>query len=101
MDDAVALADAGAFAIVLEKVPSDLAKRITDRIDVPTIGIGAGPDCDGQILVWTDMMGMSTEFRPRFVRRYAELHDVITRGVSAYINDVRNHTFPSADESYP
>lgn len=101
MDDAVALAEAGAFAIVLEKIPSDLAKRITERIDVPTIGIGAGPDCDGQILVWTDMMGMSTEFRPRFVRRYAELHDVITRGVSAYINDVRNHTFPSAEESYP
>lgn len=100
-DDAIALAQAGAFAIVLEKIPSDLARAITASVSIPTIGIGAGPDCDGQILVWTDMMGMSTEFRPRFVRRYAELHDVITNGVQAYIDDVRNHAFPNADESYP
>jgi len=99
--DAKALQHAGCFAIVLEGVPDEVARMVTDAVDVPTIGIGAGPDCDGQILVWTDMMGMSTEFRPRFVRRYAELHDVITRGVSAYINDVRNHAFPSAEESYP
>ncbi|MBU3741123.1 MAG: 3-methyl-2-oxobutanoate hydroxymethyltransferase [Candidatus Kapabacteria bacterium] len=100
-DDAIALEQAGAFAIVLEKIPSDLASAITASVSIPTIGIGAGADCDGQILVWTDMMGMSTEFRPRFVRRYAELHDVITRGVQTYIDDVRNHTFPNADESYP
>jgi len=100
-DDAIALEQAGAFAIVLEKIPSDLASTITASVSIPTIGIGAGPDCDGQILVWTDMMGMSTEFRPRFVRRYAELHDVITTGVATYIGDVRSRSFPSAEESYP
>lgn len=99
--DAVALQQAGAFAIVLEKIPSSLAATITAAIDIPTIGIGAGPSCDGQILVWTDMLGMSTEFRPRFVRRYAELHDAITTSVGRYIDDVREHRFPGPEESYP
>lgn len=98
--DAVALQQAGAFAIVLEKIPSSLAAEVTKLVDVPTIGIGAGPDCDGQILVWTDMMGMSTEFRPRFVRRYAEIHDVMTSAVQAYVADVKGRTFPTQEESY-
>lgn len=100
MADARALRDAGVFAIVLEKVPAHLAQEITAMVDVPTIGIGAGNGCDGQILVWTDMMGMSTEFRPRFVRRYAELHDVISEGVRSYVSDVRSRSFPSSEESY-
>ncbi|HBB24650.1 MAG TPA: 3-methyl-2-oxobutanoate hydroxymethyltransferase, partial [Bacteroidetes bacterium] len=98
--DAVALQQAGAFAIVLEKIPSSLAAEVTKLVDVPTIGIGAGPDCDGQILVWTDMMGMSTEFRPRFVRRYAELHDVMTSAVQAFVSDVKGRAFPTQEESY-
>lgn len=98
--DAIALEQAGAFAIVLEKVPSHLAREVTARVSIPTIGIGAGPDCDGQILVWTDMMGMSTEFRPRFVRRYAELHDIMTTAVQSYVADVRGHNFPGPEESY-
>lgn len=98
--DAVALQEAGAFAIVLEKVPSVLAAEVTKLVDVPTIGIGAGPSCDGQILVWTDMVGMSTEFRPRFVRRYAELHSIITEAVRSYVADVKGHTFPTHEESY-
>ena len=86
--------------MVLEKIPQALAARVTEKLTIPTIGIGAGPACDGQILVWTDMMGMSTEFRPRFVRRYAELHDVMTEGVARYVSDVREHTFPGPEESY-
>jgi len=98
--DAVALQEAGAFAIVLEKVPSELALDVTSIIDIPTIGIGAGKGCDGQILVWTDMLGMSTEFRPRFVRRYAELHDAMTASIGAFVSDVRNRSFPGDEESY-
>jgi len=99
--DAVALRDAGAFAIVLEKIPMMLAKEVTALIDIPTIGIGAGPYCDGQILVWTDMMGMSTEFRPRFVRRYAEMNATMTSAVKEFVSDTRGRSFPSTEESYP
>lgn len=98
--DAMLLQDAGAFAIVLEKVPAVLAAEITAALHIPTIGIGAGNQCDGQILVWADMMGMSTTFRPRFVRRYAEMHDVMTSAVQSYITDVRSKDFPSTEESY-
>lgn len=98
--DAVALQEAGAFAVVLEKIPSDLAAEITALLTIPTIGIGAGPSCDGQILVWTDMMGMSTEFRPRFVRRYAELNSIMVEAASRYVSDVRDRSFPSEEESY-
>ncbi len=99
-EDALLLQDAGVFAIVLEKVPSALAASITASLTVPTIGIGAGSGCDGQVLVWTDMMGMSTNFRPRFVRRYAELHEIMTNAVQRYVADVRSKDFPSAEESY-
>lgn len=98
--DAEALQQAGAFAIVLEKVPATLAAEITKLVDVPTIGIGAGVHCDGQILVWADMLGMTTEFRPRFVRRYAELAEMMTSAVGAYVRDVRGNVFPSDEESY-
>jgi len=99
-NDATALEQAGVFAIVLEKIPASLAGEITAASGVPTIGIGAGTKCDGQILVWTDMMGMSTEFRPRFVRRYAEMHDVMMNAVKRYIADVQSHSFPNDEESY-
>ena len=99
-NDALALQEAGAFAIVLEKIPSELGKTITEAIQIPTIGIGAGPYCDGQILVYTDMLGLTVEFSPRFVRRYAHLYDVIKDAVNVYTDDVRNHNFPTLDESY-
>lgn len=98
--DAEALQAAGAFSIVLEKVPADLAKEVTALVDIPTIGIGAGPDCDGQILVWADMLGVTTEFRPRFVRRYAELAEAMTTAVGSYVKDVRDRQFPTDEESY-
>lgn len=88
------------FALVLEKIPTALAQEITEMISVPTIGIGAGPHCSGQILVWTDMVGMTTSFRPRFVRRYAELHSTISEAVGKYVADVRSKGFPSSEESY-
>jgi 3-methyl-2-oxobutanoate hydroxymethyltransferase len=99
-EEALLLQEAGIFALVLEKIPASLATEVTASLHVPTIGIGAGGGCDGQILVWTDMMGMSTTFRPRFVRRYAELHDVMTRAVQAYVDDVRGRQFPTEEESY-
>jgi len=100
LDDARALAKAGAFALVLEKVPAGLAKAITAELPVPTIGIGAGLDCDGQVLVTHDMLGLFTAFRPRFVRRYAELAATIDQSVRLYGDDVRNGRFPGPAESY-
>ena len=100
VDDAVALEQAGAFAIVLEKVPSELGQRMAAATTVPIIGIGAGPHTDGQILVTPDMLGMFTRFRPRFVRRYRELAADIGDAVGSYCDDVRSGSFPAADESY-
>ena len=99
-DDALALQEAGAFAIVLEKVPAELAASLTDELEVPIIGIGAGPGCDGQILVSHDMLGLYTRFHPRFVRRYAELGAAMREAFAAYVGDVREGDFPSEDESY-
>jgi 3-methyl-2-oxobutanoate hydroxymethyltransferase len=98
--DAKTLADAGVFAIVLEKIPSKLAQRITRTVPVPTIGIGAGPECDGQVLVVYDMLGLTEEFKPRFVRRYAELARDMRSAFSRYIDDVRAARFPTDRESY-
>lgn len=98
--DARALADAGAFAVVVEKVPAALAARLTSEIPIPTIGIGAGPGCDGQVLVTPDMLGLNTQFHPRFVRRYARLAEVMTEAFSHYREDVKAGTFPAAKESY-
>jgi 3-methyl-2-oxobutanoate hydroxymethyltransferase len=98
--DATALEEAGVFGLVLEKVPSDLAREITSSLSVPTIGIGAGAECDGQILVTQDMLGIFTKFRPRFVRRYAELRETIASAFRQYRADVKDGSFPSEEESY-
>lgn len=98
--DAKVLADAGVFAIVLEKIPTALAKKVTQTVPVPTIGIGAGPHCDGQVLVVYDMLGLTEEFKPRFVRRYAELADEMRGAFRRYIKDVKSGDFPRMKESY-
>jgi len=100
IEDAKILEEAGAFAVVLEKVPRELAKKVTETLSIPTIGIGAGPYCDGQILVTPDMLGLNKEFHPKFLRYYANLADVLNGAFKQYINDVRENTFPSTDESY-
>ncbi|HVF14366.1 MAG TPA: 3-methyl-2-oxobutanoate hydroxymethyltransferase, partial [Acidimicrobiales bacterium] len=100
VDDAVALADAGCFAIVLECVPRELAAAVTRAVPVPTIGIGAGPDCDGQVLVFHDLVGLEDRVLPRFVRRYASLKADAVAAVAAFGADVRSGRFPSDEESY-
>ncbi|MAE77648.1 MAG: 3-methyl-2-oxobutanoate hydroxymethyltransferase [Planctomycetes bacterium] len=100
LEDARHLAQAGAFAIVLEKIPATLGKQVTESIDIPTIGIGAGADCDGQILVTHDMLGLFTKFHPRFVRRYANLAEEMHRAFGDYARDVREGNFPGERESY-
>ncbi|MGI8838728.1 MAG: 3-methyl-2-oxobutanoate hydroxymethyltransferase [Pyrinomonadaceae bacterium] len=100
IDDARALEDAGAFAIVLEVVPREIAKMITESVSIPTIGIGAGVHCDIQVLVIHDMLGLSFGKLARFVRPYANLHEVMTGAISRYADDVRSGVYPSDDESY-
>ena len=100
IDDALALQEAGAFAIMLEKIPARLAQEITERLQIPTIGIGAGPHCSGQILVTQDMLGLFEDFRPRFVRRYARLSEDIEKAFKQYIDDVKKGEFPNESESY-
>jgi 3-methyl-2-oxobutanoate hydroxymethyltransferase len=99
-DEARAVVEAGAFAVVLECVPSDLASRITAALPVPTIGIGAGPGCDGQVLVTPDLLGLFEGFRPRFIRRYAELAPLIREAAARYVGDVLEGRFPSPQESF-
>ncbi len=100
ISDAKILEEAGCFAIVLEKIPAPLAKRVSESISIPTIGIGAGPDCDGQVLVLHDMLGITTDFSPRFLRRYLSLEDQISQAVTQYCEDVRSKDFPKEEESY-
>lgn len=100
LDDAKSLAEAGVFAIVLEKIPAALAGQISESIEIPTIGIGAGVQCDGQILVYTDMLGLTLDFNPRFVRRYDSLHERISSAVKQYGDDIRSAAFPNENESY-
>ena len=100
LDDAKALADAGCFAIVLEAIPDALARAITEAVDVPTIGIGAGPHCDGQVLVWHDLLGLGDRHAAKFVRRYADLGATAQEAVAAYARDVRSGAFPSSAETY-
>lgn len=100
VDDAVALAEAGCFAIVLECVPDAVARVVTDAVDVPTIGIGAGRHCDGQVLVLHDLLGLEGRVPPKFVRRYASLGDDAVAAVSAFAADVRGRRFPAAEETY-
>ncbi len=98
--DALALQEAGCFALVLECVPSELGARITRELTIPTIGIGAGPDTDGQVLVLQDMLGAQTQFQPKFVRRYADVAGVVQEAVASFARDVREGAFPSVAESY-
>lgn len=98
--DAQAVADAGAFAVVLEKVTEPLARRITAEVAIPTIGIGASPACDGQVLVVDDMLGLFGEFRPKFVKRYAELGDAASAAIAAYAEDVRARRFPGPEHVF-
>lgn len=98
--DARALEEAGAFATVLEKIPAELAKSVSADLSIPTIGIGAGADCDGQVLVMHDMLGINNEFNPRFVRKYLNLHELVTGAIGQYIADIKSSDFPSEQESY-
>lgn len=100
LQSAKALQDAGCFSMVLESVLPDVAREITESVRIPTIGIGAGPHCDGQVLVISDMIGLFEEFRPKFVRAYADLAGIIRKAVTEYIDDVRNGRFPGEEESY-
>jgi 3-methyl-2-oxobutanoate hydroxymethyltransferase len=98
--DAKLLEEAGCFSLVLEKIPANLAEKVTANLSIPTIGIGAGASCDGQVLVLHDMLGLNKEFNPRFLRRYADLNSVMTEAVQHYIKDVKNKDFPNKDEQY-
>jgi len=98
--DAKAVEEAGAFAVVLEGIPRDLAKTVTDSISIPTIGIGAGVDCDGQVLVIHDILGLCDKYSPKFVKRYADIAATISNGIDTYIKEVKGGEFPSRDHSF-
>ncbi len=100
VEDAHTLEECGCFALVLEKIPAALAKKVADSLTIPVIGIGAGPHTNGQVLVTHDMMGITREFQPRFLRRYADLHSVMTKAVEQYISDVKSNNFPNQNELY-
>ena len=98
--DARAVAEAGAFCVVLEMVPAELAKMVTDELDIPTIGIGAGVDCDGQVLVCNDLLGFDSSFKPRFVKRFAELEQVMVGATADYVAEVKERSFPTEAHSF-
>ena len=98
--DAKLLEQAGCFAIVLEKIPASLAERVSESLHIPTIGIGAGRGCDGQVLVVHDMLGINKDFSPRFLRRYADLHPIMTQALENYVSDVKSRDFPNETEQY-
>ena len=100
IDDSKALEEMGCFAIVLEKIPALLAKKVSENLTIPTIGIGAGPHTDGQVLVTHDLLGITKDFQPRFLRRYLELFDAIKEAVEQYIIDVKSNDFPNEKEQY-
>ena len=95
IEDAKAVQEAGAFAVVLECVPGDLAAHITQMLDIPTIGIGAGSGCDGQVLVYQDMLGMYSDFTPKFVKKYADMGNIMKEAFRNYIKDVKSGSFPT------
>lgn len=99
-NDAKLLEEAGCFATVLEKIPAALAKEVTESLHIPTIGIGAGKYCDGQVLVMHDMLGINIEFKPRFLRQYLNLHEQVTKAVQQYVTDIKQKNFPNDSESY-
>ena len=98
--DAKALADAGAHMLVLEMVPTELANRVTDAVDIPTIGIGAGPGTDGQVLVIYDLLGMNTDFKPKFLKHYATLESTMVEAHKAYSDEVNSGEFPTEEHSF-
>jgi 3-methyl-2-oxobutanoate hydroxymethyltransferase len=98
--DALLLQEAGCFAVVLEKIPAALARQVSESLSIPTIGIGAGKYCDGQVLVMHDMLGINTEFKPRFLRNYLNLNEQVTTAVQRYIHDVKSKDFPNDNEQY-
>ncbi|MHA8067391.1 3-methyl-2-oxobutanoate hydroxymethyltransferase [Aquirufa sp. ROCK2-A2] len=98
--EAVMLQEAGCFALVLEKIPANLARQVSQTLHIPTIGIGAGVDCDGQVLVMHDMLGMNEDFNPKFVRKFAHVGNEITRATSSFVEEVKSGNFPSTEESY-
>ena len=98
--DAKAVEQAGAFAVVLEGIPSDLAKEVTEALDIPTIGIGAGVDCDGQVLVIHDILGLCDKYSPKFVKRFADISETISQGISEYISEVKGGDFPGPEHSF-
>ncbi len=98
--DALLLQEAGCFALVLEKIPAALAKEVSESLSIPTIGIGAGGDCDGQVLVMHDMLGINTEFKPRFLRQYLNMNEQVTGAVQQYIKDIKSRDFPNSEEQY-
>jgi len=99
-EDALKLQEAGCFSLVLEKIPAVLAGEVSESLSIPTIGIGAGKHCDGQVLVMHDMLGINHEFKPRFLRQYADLHGIMTEAVQHYIRDVKDRDFPGENEQY-
>lgn len=100
MEDAQLLQKLGCFGIVLEKIPANLAEKVSKQLTIPTIGIGAGAGTDGQVLVLHDMLGINQDFKPRFLRRYADLHTVMSEAISNYVKDVKSENFPNENESY-
>jgi 3-methyl-2-oxobutanoate hydroxymethyltransferase len=100
IEDAKMLEQCGAFSVVLEKIPAALTKKVSEQLTIPTVGIGAGPDADGQILVVHDMLGINKEFKPRFLRRYADLDTIMHEAIGQYVADVKAVDFPNAKESY-
>jgi 3-methyl-2-oxobutanoate hydroxymethyltransferase len=100
IEDAKALEEAGCFGIVLEKIPATLAERVAKELTIPVIGIGAGGSVDGQVLVVSDMLGMTNDFSPRFLRRYADLFTIVTEAVGRYVEDVKSGDFPNEKEQY-
>lgn len=100
MEDALAVQEAGAFAVVMEMVPGPIAAEITQKLDIPTVGIGAGPDCDAQVLVWQDMLGLRTGRAPRFVKRYADLHSIVDAAAKEFAADVAGGAFPAPEHTF-
>jgi 3-methyl-2-oxobutanoate hydroxymethyltransferase len=100
LKDAKMLERIGCFAVVLEKIPAKLAKEVAESVSIPVIGIGAGADVDGQVLVLHDMIGMTHEFNPRFLRRYMNLYETMTNSIGQYVSDVKSSHFPNAEEQY-
>ncbi len=100
LNDAEAAQQAGAFAVVLECIPSAIAAKVTQKLSIPTIGIGAGPDCDGQVLVVQDLLGMTTGYVPKHVRAYADLRQIVLKAAQAYCRDVQSGEFPDEENSF-